>query len=99
MSTEWNEEVNYKFNLIMRALSKKICSNKNLNKHFKFQVFGADIAPDENLNATLMEINKGPDLDYKDDKDGELKKNMVNDLFKIAENNGDIDDTNFIKIY
>ena len=83
----------------MKALSNRICSNRNLDKHFKFQVFGADIAPDENLKATLMEINKGPDLGYKDGRDGDLKKSMVEDIFKIAELKGDHSDTKFIKIY
>ena len=73
----------------MKALSKKICSNRNLDKHFKFQVFGADIAPDEDLKVTLMEINKGPDLGFKDGRDGDLKKSMVQDLFKISESKGD----------
>ena len=95
----WKKEVLYKFSLIMKALSNRICSNKNLDKHFKFQVFGADIAPDENLKATLMEINKGPDLGYKDGRDGDLKKSMVEDIFKIAELKGDHSDTKFIKIY
>ena len=94
-----NKEVAHKFSLIMKALSNKICSNKNLDKHFKFQVFGADIAPDEDLKCTLMEINKGPDLGYKDGKDGELKKSMVEDLFKIAESNGDHSNTRFINIW
>ena len=40
----------------------------------KFQIFGADIAPDENLNVTIMEINKGPDIGFKDERDGNLKK-------------------------
>ena len=46
-----------------------------------------------------MEINKGPDLGYKDGRDGELKKQMVEDLFKIAEKDGDNNDTRFIRVY
>lgn len=98
-SKEFNNEINKKFSLIMKALSKKICSNRNLDKHFKFQVFGADIAPDEDLNVTLMEINKGPDLGFKDGRDGDLKKSMVQDLFKISESKGDHSNTRFINIW
>ena len=32
-----------------------------------------------------MEINKGPDIGFKDKRDGDLKKNMVLDVFKIIE--------------
>ncbi len=98
-SKEFNNEINKKFSLIMKALSNKICSNRNLDKHFKFQVFGADIAPDEDLKVTLMEINKGPDLGFKDGRDGDLKKSMVQDLFKISESKGDHSNTRFINIW
>ena len=96
---KWKKEVKYKFGLIMKALSNKVCSNKNLDKHFKFQVFGCDIAPDEDLKATLMEINKGPDLGYKDGRDGDLKKAMVDDMFKIAESKGDHSKTRYHIVY
>jgi len=99
LSKKLNNEVIYKFGLIMKALSNKICSNRNLDKHFKFQVFGADIAPDEDLKVTLMEINKGPDLGYKDGRDGDLKKSMVEDLFKISESSGDNKNTRFINVW
>ena len=99
LSKKLNNEVIYKFGLIMKALSNKICSNRNLDKHFKFQVFGADIAPDEDLKVTLMEINKGPDLGYKDGRDGDLKKSMVEDLFKISETSGDNKNTRFINVW
>ena len=95
----FNKEIKYKFSLIMKSLSNKICSNRNLDKHFKFQVFGADIAPDEDLKVTLMEINKGPDLGYKDGRDGDLKKDMVQDLFKISESKGDHTNTRFVNIW
>ena len=96
---KWNKEIVLKFSLIMKALANKVCTNRKLDQHFKFQVFGADIAPDENLKCTLMEINKGPDLGYKDGRDGELKKQMVEDLFKIAEKDGDNNNTRFIRVY
>ena len=34
-----------------------------MDNHFKFQLFGCDVAPDNHLGCKLMEINKGPDLD------------------------------------
>jgi tubulin polyglutamylase TTLL9 len=47
----------------------------------QFQVFGADVAVNEDMSALLMEINKGPDLNYKDERDGKLKKKLLRDIF------------------
>jgi hypothetical protein len=33
------------------------------------------------MSALLMEINKGPDLNYKDERDGALKKKLLRDIF------------------
>ena len=33
-----------------------------------------------------MEINKGPDLGAKDERDSELKHNLVRNVFDISEN-------------
>lgn len=50
----------------------------------KFNVYGVDIAPDENLGVKIMEINKGPDLTYKDERDKAVKLNMVFDMFAMV---------------
>ena len=50
----------------------------------KFLIYGMDIAPDNNLGVTLMEINKGPDLSYKDERDKEVKLNMVHKAMGLA---------------
>ena len=50
----------------------------------KFLIYGCDIAPDENLNVKLIEINKGPDLSYKDARDKAVKFNMVRDAFRTV---------------
>ncbi len=49
----------------------------------KFIIMGADVAVDADLNVKLMEINKGPDLQPKDFRDGRLKEKMVFDAFEI----------------
>ena len=59
----------------------------NLNQGLpgvKFNIYGVDIAPDENLEVKIMEINKGPDLSYKDVRDKEVKLNMVFDMFAMV---------------
>jgi tubulin polyglutamylase TTLL7 len=50
----------------------------------QFQLFGADVAVNNDLSSTLMEINKGPDLSYKDKRDGEVKKNLIEDMFNLV---------------
>ena len=32
-----------------------------------------------------MEINKGPDIGFKDERDGNVKKNMIHDIFKVID--------------
>lgn len=48
-----------------------------------FQIFGVDIAVDKNLNVKCMELNKGPDLDSKDERDGQLKKSLLEHTFRL----------------
>ena len=47
-----------------------------------FQLYGADIAINDNLNPSLMEINKGPDLSAKDERDKNLKLKLSEDILK-----------------
>lgn len=63
----------------------------------KFLVYGCDIAPDKNLGVKLMEINKGPDLDYKDERDKAIKYEMMREAFMIA-GFSSRSSNNFIKI-
>lgn len=50
----------------------------------KFLIYGCDVQPDEQLGVKLIEINKGPDLGYKDERDKEVKYNMVSDAFRLV---------------
>jgi len=47
-----------------------------------FQLYGTDIAINEDLNPMIMEINKGPDLSGKDKRDTDLKVQMGKDILK-----------------
>ena len=47
----------------------------------KFVIMGADVAVDKELGVKVMEINKGPDLRYKDKRDGNVKYNLVKQSF------------------
>lgn len=48
----------------------------------KALIYGCDIAPDSNLNLKFMEINKGPDLNFKDERDKNVKLNLVFNVLK-----------------
>lgn len=47
-----------------------------------FQLYGVDVAINNQLNPLVMEINKGPDLTAKDGRDRDLKITLCNDILK-----------------
>ena len=47
-----------------------------------FQLYGVDVAINDQLNPLVMEINKGPDLTAKDGRDKNLKVNLCTDILK-----------------
>jgi hypothetical protein len=57
--------------------------NKSINGT-KFLVYGVDIAPDKHLNCKILEVNKGPNLAYHDDRDRRLKQQLLCDTFSLA---------------
>lgn len=100
LSKKWDENVRELMNKVVQALSKHMCNNKKLSQNIRFQVFGSDVAPTENLEAYLMEINKGPDLNAKDERDKQVKMNMQRDIFKLVEDKETVMGKNrFEKIY
>jgi len=48
-----------------------------------FQLFGVDVGVNDDLCPIIMEINKGPDLGAKDERDSNLKHGLVKDTLKI----------------
>ena len=82
---------------VVIAVSHTTCIDSHLKSNITFQLFGADIALNDKLEPQLMEVNKGPDLGTKDERDGNIKHGVVTDVFKILKvlpNNGH----KFIKI-
>jgi hypothetical protein len=51
---------------------------------YSFQLYGIDVAIDDELNAMMMEINKGPDISVKDERDGAVKRQLIKDMLKIT---------------
>jgi hypothetical protein len=97
----WDFSAENLMNKVMEAISKKICKNKKLDNHLRFQLFGCDIAPTSKLEASLMEINKGPDLSAKDDRDMQVKLKVQKDIFTIVDPNENdcITNTRFVRIF
>ena len=86
-SDTWQNKVNNLFNKVAKIFMDKLGNNPNLKHHTRFQIFGCDIQPDENLNPKLIEINKGPDLDSKDIRDGAVKTSLLENTMKMVLDN------------
>ena len=72
-------------NNVHTAYKKPVHANDtNTEGVCNFAILGIDLAPDQNLEVTLMEMNKGPDLNEKDERDGILKRCVVKDAFRIC---------------
>jgi hypothetical protein len=64
-----------------------------------FQLYGVDVAIDDELRPQIMEINKGPDLSAKDKgRDKELKINLCKDLLGTVGLVNNFHTNNFINI-
>ena len=68
---------------IMSPLHEYLIKFQSFPGSTQFQIFGSDVAVNDDMTSTLMEINKGPDLGYKDERDGEVKKNLIEDMFNL----------------
>jgi hypothetical protein len=91
----WEKKVENLFTDVMKALKTKVCTNKKYKNSVLFQLFGADIAPNKDLVPLLMEINKGPDISTKDERDRNVKIKVIKDVISVIENK----ESNFIKIF
>lgn len=97
------KEITYKKNI--KKLFKNIYDSykTTVEKYDKsnktnFVIMGCDIAVSKEMNTQIMEINKGPDLNFKDKKDGYVKYNLIKDSFKIVGIIPNDNNVNFIKI-
>jgi hypothetical protein len=68
---------------VFRAFEGKICIKQELKEHYTFQLFGIDVGVNDNLEPQIMEINKGPDLGAKDERDNKLKRDMILNVHKV----------------
>lgn len=72
------------FKSFRQVYAKKVLNENRGTKNMRFNVFGVDIAPDEMLNVKIMEVNKAPDLSYKDERDADVKLRMVKDMLTLV---------------
>lgn len=94
-SIKLKNNIKYLMNNIFEAIKPVICNKQNLKKGISFQLFGCDVAPDKNLDCKLIEINKGPDMGFKDDRDGELKKGVMGSIFNLLDIDEDMKDKQY----
>lgn len=80
---------------ICQAIKPHVCNMENLNGGVSFQLFGCDVAPDNNLECKLIEINKGPDMGFKDERDGNVKKDVMSSIFNLLRLDEDMINPNF----
>lgn len=80
------DNMNMLFSLILKAYRYDILNYDN-NRLTNFVIMGCDVAVDQNLQCKIMEINKGPDLSFKDNKDKKIKQTLVDDAFRFVINN------------
>lgn len=71
---------------LCRAYSPVIsAADCNTTARCHFVILGVDLAPDSKYGVTIMEINKGPDMNEKDKRDGTLKRTVVRDALAICD--------------
>lgn len=88
------------FHDILLAVDNILCVTDKLDENVTFQLFGADISLNDRLYPQLIEINKGPDLSIKDERDGAVKRKVQEDILKIIKIIPDNDkDNEFIPVY
>lgn len=67
--------------LLHNTYKHNICKLKGNENNLNFQLFGLDYIFDNDLNIFLLEINKGPDMNSKNNIDYKLKYNIMEDVF------------------
>ena len=73
--------------------------NINNNNNTYFQLFGLDYIFSNELDVYLLELNKGPDMSSKNNKDYILKSRVYEDLFDLVNIVENKSDKNMLKKY
>jgi hypothetical protein len=73
------KQINEKMRLLSRAIVLPLNKIPGIKKNKKFQLFGVDILYDTQGNSYILEINKGPDMIPKDERDKQMKTKVISD--------------------
>ncbi len=93
------DRIYYTIKQVFFALRPKIMSDSKLKNTTSYELFGADIAPNDILESQIMEINKGPNLEKMDDTDGKLKYGVHKDALAVLQFESDGKAENYIKLF
>ena len=80
------ENINKCFHCLHTSYKNHIQNNDVNDGVNRFIILGADVIPKDDYDVKLLEINKGPDLGFKDARDEELKSNLVKDAIQVIKN-------------
>lgn len=78
------KNINALFRTIKDKYSKVLINENKDIPGLKFKVFGADVGPTSILDVTCQEINKGCNLTYMDERDKEVKFNMIKNMMTLV---------------
>lgn len=79
------KEINSVLLKLCRAIVLPLNKVITIKNNQKFQLFGIDVIIDKNKKPYVLEINKGPDMKAKDDRDKLMKTKILNDVFSKIE--------------
>jgi hypothetical protein len=71
------------FKVIKEKYSNILLEENSKIPGMKVNILGVDVGPTSDLDVKLIEINKGPSLVYMDERDKEVKLNMVKNMMTL----------------
>ena len=69
---------------LTKCIKDNLCNKNNLNNNLMFQIFGPDYVVDSKFNPYLLEINKGPAMNYNLDKEKNIKNSLYIDTIALV---------------
>jgi hypothetical protein len=81
---KWNRvftKMTAKLDLIHKAFTILLNRNPQFKNSTCFQLFGVDVILNSDLEPFVLEYNKGPEMNYVNDRDYQMKYRMQKDLF------------------
>ena len=83
---------------VLKPYTKLFVDNQAFRGSVQYQIMGADVAINKNGGAHIMEVNKGPDLAGKDERDTKLKLSLVEHMLEVVGVLPMSDENEFIKV-